>query len=151
MPAGDEVLKELARAPAGRCCGQRDSLGRYGGEELLVVMPGLSREDRGNLMDALRANIVRCRSRSGLAELNVTVSIGVAWMEAPPEMPDDLIRRADAALYEAKAAGRNRVVCSTANRDGSMVEVTGSRRYLQEFLDRVKRESGKRSTETETK
>ena len=88
---------------------------------------------------------------AGRAELHVTVSIGVAWMNSTYETPDDLIRRADAALYEAKAAGRNRVVCSAANRDGSMVEVTGSRRYLQEFLDRVKRESGKRSTETETK
>jgi diguanylate cyclase (GGDEF)-like protein len=147
---GDQVLKELAlRLRA--MLRSRDSLGRYGGEELLVVMPGLAREDRGTLMDALRANIGAVPFAAGLAELHVTVSIGVAWMNSTHETPDDLIRRADAALYEAKAAGRNRVVCSTANRDGAMVEVTGSRRYLQEFLERVKRESGKRSTETETK
>ena len=147
---GDQVLKELAlRLRA--MLRSRDSLGRYGGEELLVVMPGLAREDRGTLMDALRASISAVPFAAGLAELHVTVSIGVAWMNSTHETPDDLIRRADAALYEAKAAGRNRVVCSAANRDGSMVEVTGSRRYLQEFLDRVKRESGKRSTETESK
>ena len=147
---GDQVLKELARRLRAMLR-PRDSLGRYGGEELLVVMPGLAREDRGALMDALRANIGTLPFQVGQAELHVTVSIGVAWMNSVHETPDDLIRRADAALYEAKAAGRNRVVCSASNRDGTMLEVTGSRRYLQEFIDRVKREAGKRSTETESK
>ena len=87
----------------------------------------------------------------GEAELNVTVSIGVAWMEGSHEEPDELIRRADAALYAAKAAGRNRVVYSTGTEDGSMLEVTASRRYLQDFIERVKREAGKRGIETETK
>jgi diguanylate cyclase (GGDEF)-like protein len=147
---GDEVLKELARRLRA-ALRQRDSLGRYGGEELLVLMPGLAREDRGNLMDALRAAICATKFLVGAVELSVTVSIGVAWMEANQEAPDELIRRADAALYEAKAAGRNRVVCSTGNLDGSMLEVSASRRYLQDFIDRVKRESGKRGIETETK
>ncbi len=147
---GDEVLKELARRLRATLR-QRDSLGRYGGEELLVVMPGLAREDRGNLMDALRANICSTPFLVGEAELRVTVSIGVSWMETVQEAPDDLIRRADAALYEAKAAGRNRVMCSTGDEDGSALEVTASRRYLQEFIDRVKRESGKRGVEAESK
>jgi diguanylate cyclase (GGDEF)-like protein len=147
---GDEVLKELARRLRATLQ-QRDSLGRYGGEELLVVMPGLSREERGNLMDALRAAICATQFVVGEAELQVTVSIGVAWMEAIHEAPDELIRRADAALYEAKAAGRNRVVCSTGTYDGSMLEITASRRYLQDFIDRVKREAGKRGIETESK
>jgi diguanylate cyclase (GGDEF)-like protein len=147
---GDEVLKELARRLRATLR-QRDSLGRYGGEELLVVMPGLAREDRGNLMDALRAAICATPFLVGEAEVRVTVSIGVAWMEDDREAPDDLIRRADAALYEAKAAGRNRVVCSTGSYDGSMLEVTASRRYLQDFIDRVKREAGKRGVETESK
>jgi predicted signal transduction protein with EAL and GGDEF domain len=103
------------------------------------------------MMDSLRADICSLPFRVGKAELYVTVSIGVAWMNSTHETPDDLIRRADAALYEAKAAGRNRVVCSASNPDASMTEVTGSRRYLQEFIDRVKRESNKRSTETESK
>jgi diguanylate cyclase (GGDEF)-like protein len=147
---GDEVLKELARRLR-LMLRPRDSLGRYGGEELLVVMPGLAREDRGTLMDTLRADISAVPFPCGTAELHVTVSIGVAWMNSTHETPDDLIRRADAALYQAKAAGRNRVVCSAANRDGSMLEVTGSRRYLQDFIERVKREAGKRGTETESK
>jgi diguanylate cyclase (GGDEF)-like protein len=147
---GDEVLKELARRLRATLR-QRDSLGRYGGEELLVVMPGLSREDRGNLMDALRAAICATQFLVGEVELRVTVSIGVAWMDANQELPDDLIRRADAALYEAKAAGRNRVVCSTGSYDGSMLEISASRRYLQDFIDRVKREAGKRGIETESK
>jgi diguanylate cyclase (GGDEF)-like protein len=147
---GDEVLKELARRLRATLR-QHDFLGRYGGEELLVVMPGLALEDRGNLMDALRANICATPFRVGAAELRVTVSIGGAWLDAADEGPDELIRRADAALYEAKAAGRNRVVCSTGSSGGSMLEVTASRRYLQEFIDRVKRESGKRGVETERK
>jgi diguanylate cyclase (GGDEF)-like protein len=146
---GDEVLKELARrlqATLRQC----DFVGRYGGEELLVVMPGLALEDRGNLMDALRANICATPFRVGKAELRVTVSVGGAWMDASQEGPDELIRRADAALYEAKAAGRNRVVCSTGSTEGTMLEVTASRRYLQDFIDRVKREAGKRGVETES-
>jgi two-component system cell cycle response regulator len=147
---GDLVLKELARRLR-VTLRQRDSLGRYGGEELLVVMPGLARDDRGNLMDALRANICSTPFVIGQAELRVTVSIGVAWMESLNENPDDLIRRADAALYEAKAAGRNRVMCNTGSYDGSALEATASRRYLQDFIDRVKREAGKRGLETESK
>jgi diguanylate cyclase (GGDEF)-like protein len=147
---GDEVLKELARRLRA-ALRQRDSLGRYGGEELLVVMPGLARDDRGYLMDALRANIAATHFQVGETGLRVTVSIGVAWMESPHEGADSLIRRADAALYEAKAAGRNRVVCSVGTQDGSMLEVTGSRRYLQDFIDRVKREAGKRGIESESK
>jgi len=146
---GDEVLKELARrlrATLRQC----DFVGRYGGEELLVVMPGLALEDRGNLMDALRANICATPFRVGAAELRVTVSVGGAWMDSLLEVPDELIRRADAALYEAKAAGRNRVICSTGSTDGTMLEVTASRRYLQDFIDRVKREAGKRGLETES-
>jgi len=147
---GDEVLKELARRLRAMLR-QRDSLGRYGGEELLVVMPGLARDDRGSLMDALRANICSMPFLVGEAELRVTVSIGVAWMDAAQEAPDVMIRRADAALYEAKAAGRNRVMCNTGDMEGSLLEATASRRYLQEFIDRVKREAGKRGVETESK
>jgi diguanylate cyclase (GGDEF)-like protein len=147
---GDEVLKELARRLRAMLR-QRDSLGRYGGEELLVVMPGLAREDRGSLMDALRAAICATPFMVGEAQLRVTVSIGVAWMEDLPDAPEELIRRADAALYEAKDAGRNRVVCSTNNFAGAMLEVSASRRYLHDFIDRVKREAGKRAVETESK
>jgi diguanylate cyclase (GGDEF)-like protein len=147
---GDEVLKELARRLRA-ALRQRDSLGRYGGEELLVVMPGLPREDRGNLMDALRASICSTPFPIGQAQLRVTVSIGVAWLDAHQELPDELIRRADAALYEAKAAGRNRVMCNGGDYDGSALEASASRRYLQDFIDRVKREAGRRGMETEPK
>ncbi len=146
---GDEVLKELARRLRATLR-QRDSLGRYGGEELLVVMPGLAVDDRGSLMDALRANICATPVMVGESEQRVTVSIGVAWLDSSQEAPADLIGRADAALYEAKAAGRNRVVCSLGNNTDSLMEVTASRRYLQEFIDRVKREAGKRGIESES-
>jgi len=147
---GDEVLKELARRLRATVR-QGDFVGRYGGEELLVVMPDLALEDRGSLMDALRANICATRFRLGDAELRVTVSVGGAWMDSSQEGPDELIRRADAALYDAKASGRNRVIYSSGSIGGSMLEVTASRRYLQDFIDRVKREAGKRGVESESK
>jgi diguanylate cyclase (GGDEF)-like protein len=147
---GDEVLKELARRLRATVR-QGDFVGRYGGEELLVVMPDLALEDRGSLMDALRANICATRFRLGEAELRVTVSVGGAWMDSSQEGPDELIRRADAALYDAKASGRNRVIYSSGSIGGSMLEVTASRRYLQDFIDRVKREAGKRGVESESK
>jgi hypothetical protein len=82
-------------------------------------------------------------------ELSVTASVGIAF--GLRGSADELLRDADIALYEAKAAGRNRVMCNTGNYDGSSLEATASRRYLQDFIDRVKREAGKRGVESESK
>ena len=104
---GDVVLKTIAQ------CIQNnirdvDYIARYGGEEFAMVLAYPSLQD--SLMCAER---IRCLCGdlifTGLPEsLRVTISIGVAQYD-PDESIDELIRRADAALYRAKAAGRNRV------------------------------------------
>lgn len=98
-----------------------DLLGRYGGEELLVVLPGLPDENPPAAVERLREAVAdEPFELDGTgAPLSVTISIGVAWLgvrrNGEPMRDDDaqqLFERADAALYEAKLGGRNRVVCA---------------------------------------
>lgn len=110
--AGDEVLREVARR-AQQVLRDRDILGRYGGEEFAAILPGA---------DAALAAVIAERLRQRIASepidgIPVSASLGVA--QADPGSPglEDLLLRADAALYEAKRAGRNCV-----KTDGSIVE-----------------------------
>jgi diguanylate cyclase (GGDEF)-like protein len=141
-PGGDEVLRELAQRLGG-ALRQNDWLGRYGGEELMVVLPGLPYTGAATPIERLR----ECVSEQpfALREFSVplTVSIGVAWCESSSDTVHHMISRADTALYAAKHSGRNRVVYPPAPRDLS-VEATGSRRYVAELRDRLKREAQKR-------
>lgn len=100
--AGDDILRKVARLLADGVRG--DTLvARYGGEEFAIVVPGCERAPLRELAERLRARV-----ESGLE--GVTVSIGICAF-APPshESTDQLIARADAALYRAKEGGRNRV------------------------------------------
>ncbi len=108
--AGDNVLRavgELLR----RCLRSSDLSCRYGGEEFTVVLPGASLEDARTRIEDLRETLMRTpiHYREGLLP-GVTVSAGLA--AAVPEDTDAsaVLSRADAALYQAKATGRNRVV-----------------------------------------
>jgi predicted signal transduction protein with EAL and GGDEF domain len=77
------------------------------------------------------------------SKIPLTVSIGMAWCQLPSDTAHDMISRADAALYEAKGSGRNRVVYPPSPRDPNL-DATGSRRYMVELRDRLKREVNKR-------
>lgn len=104
--AGDEVLRTLGNQLRG---GLRvyDMVGRYGGEEFLAVMPGASLDTAMAAAERLREAVVGTVQTPDGGP--VTVSVGVAaWRAGEPV--DDLLARADHALYQAKAAGRNRVV-----------------------------------------
>jgi diguanylate cyclase (GGDEF)-like protein len=88
-----------------------DSIYRVGGEEMLVVLPGARREDAVDIAERLRL-AVRDLHPVGVT---MTVSIGAAVSRPGGFDTDDLVHRADQALYAAKASGRDRVSFAAAN------------------------------------
>ncbi|HEY1809333.1 MAG TPA: GGDEF domain-containing protein [Acidobacteriaceae bacterium] len=116
-PTGDEVLREAA----GRLIEVMrpyDFIGRYGGEEFLVVLPSCSSQNGMRRGEEFRRAIAARPVFTAAGQLAVTCSVGVAaYDQAMP--PDDLIHRADAALYRAKRLGRN---CVCAGEKGAVVE-----------------------------
>jgi len=108
-PAGDSVLRTVA----GRLKdGMRryDSLGRYGGEEFLFILPGCDTENAKIQTDRLRRLVGDTPAEHEGLLIPVTLSLGVAIFDgAETTDPDDIIKLADKALYQAKANGRNRV------------------------------------------
>jgi two-component system, cell cycle response regulator len=110
-PAGDEVLRELA-ARAVNSVRSVDLVARLGGEEFIVVMPETDLAIATQVAERLRAAV----SREPFAvpgnpeKIPVTISIGVTATGVPDDGPDTMIKRADVALYTAKARGRNCVI-----------------------------------------
>ncbi|HXV05296.1 MAG TPA: diguanylate cyclase [Solirubrobacterales bacterium] len=103
--AGDAVLQEVAYTMRA-ALRAGDSIYRVGGEEILVVLPGASEPEAVEIAERLRHE-VRERRPVGMP---VTISIGVALSRTGRVDSDDLVNRADAALYAAKAGGRDMVV-----------------------------------------
>lgn len=106
---GDRVLKCVAHA-ARAVLREGDTLVRYGGEEFLAVLPGAGTEDLADLGDRIRRAVESAVTKDVDTELSVTVSLGAVPFPATDATDiDDLVRRADAAMYCAKSAGRNRL------------------------------------------
>jgi two-component system, cell cycle response regulator len=108
---GDAVLQEAARRLAAGVRGY-DSVGRYGGEEFLIVLPGCNASDLVASAQRLCHSIADQPIDTGVGHLSVTLSLGLVSPESiGPELPDReaLLRAADTALYAAKALGRNQV------------------------------------------
>lgn len=114
---GDEVLREVALRIKAELR-LSDALGRFGGEEFVVLLIDTEHADAQAAGERIRASIadVPLRLRSG-ASLPVTVSIGIATLNGAVRSGDiesiaqEFVAKADQALYQAKAGGRNRVVC----------------------------------------
>lgn len=112
---GDEVLREFAARIRSTVRGA-DLACRYGGEEFVVVMPDTPMELATSVAERLRAIIEDkpFHVRSIDRELSITASIGIATSSGAFGAPDELLKQADRALYEAKHTGRNRVVAAAA-------------------------------------
>ncbi|HEY3552375.1 MAG TPA: GGDEF domain-containing protein, partial [Solirubrobacterales bacterium] len=102
--AGDAVLQDVAYTMRATLRAG-DSIYRVGGEEILVILPGAGHEDACEIAERLRVD-VRDRRPVGVP---VSVSIGVAVAEPERLDTDDMLARADASLYAAKASGRDRI------------------------------------------
>ncbi|MDR9784149.1 PleD family two-component system response regulator [Rhizobium redzepovicii] len=112
---GDEVLREFANRVRSTIRGA-DLACRYGGEEFVVVMPDTSPEIAAAVAERLRAAVENApfRLKHAGEALNVTASFGIASRIGSVLTPDQLMKQADLALYEAKNTGRNRVVAAAA-------------------------------------
>lgn len=106
--AGDKILVRLAEALL-RACRENDSAGRYGGEEFLMILPRTGSEEALEMGDRIRLEIQEMDHGDLDEELTTTVSVGVATSESASPSSENLISRADSALYKAKQDGRNLV------------------------------------------
>jgi len=108
-PFGDEVLREIGRRLRSRLR-IYDGVGRYGGEEFLLVLPGCNLRVAIERANKLRELIAATPIKSGDMETTINISMGVAVSEdAGAKEAEALLNRADRALYAAKENGRNRV------------------------------------------
>ena len=108
---GDEVLKRVA-GTISKSVRKFDLVGRYGGEEFIVILPKATMERAIDIADRIRKNVEAQTFELETGEvIKVTVSLGVAeFMEDKPRSVNDLVKIADMRMYRAKVSGKNRVV-----------------------------------------
>lgn len=109
---GDQVLAQVADILV-RTIRNVDSAARYGGEEFVIVLTETGSNDALETAERIRARVAEARYGTGEQRIAVTLSIGVAEIGADDADAEAVIARADRALYQAKDAGRNRVVSAT--------------------------------------
>jgi diguanylate cyclase (GGDEF)-like protein len=109
---GDAVLKHFAEI-MNEELRQIDSVGRLGGEEFAIILPGADPAAAEIFAERLRQKVETSPTHAGELTIPVTVSIGIAAMRPTDTATDNALARADEALYLAKTGGRNRVKVST--------------------------------------
>lgn len=109
-PTGDVILYETAQILK-ETAREIDMVGRYGGEEFIVILPDTDEDAAAKFAERVRGQVAEHVYRDETTEVRMTVSSGVAsFPEAAVEEEETLLKRADEALYRAKESGRNRVV-----------------------------------------
>ncbi|KAF1687688.1 diguanylate cyclase [Pseudoxanthomonas broegbernensis] len=116
--AGDRVLVAVAQTLAAAIRDAADVV-RMGGEEFLVMLPGVSGDSAWQRMETVRTQVARVAAGLGIPGLTVTASIGIASQHPQDHDASMLLRRADEAMYRAKRNGRNRVVAAETPVAGS--------------------------------
>jgi diguanylate cyclase (GGDEF)-like protein len=118
--AGDGCLRTIAKSIASAARRPGDLVARYGGEELVVLLPDLDETGAAAIAEDIRAKVeaLRVLHEANIPSRTLTVSIGSATcvpsLDRSRIGPEDLITLADAALYRAKQDGRNRVAVAKA-------------------------------------
>ena len=106
---GDNVIRALANLLRQRLR-KIDRLGRYGGEEFVAVLPNCNTEDAKAILDNIRKTFQALQFSGSEGSFSCTFSAGVSACQAPEWQTEEVLERADAGLYQAKAQGRNRIV-----------------------------------------
>lgn len=112
---GDRALQEVA-ALLKSSLRSEDYVGRLGGEEFAVILPGADRAAAYEIGERLRQRVMNAWLSTPAGAVRLTVSVGVAVLTPEDARIEDLLRRSDAALYMAKSNGRNRLVCDDPSR-----------------------------------
>lgn len=129
--AGDSVLKEVAAAFGARLPSDAAAVCRLGGDEFAVLMPGTEKEQAFLALEGARAHVGSLEAFAGL-DPAPTVSVGIATYPDDGGTRQELIRKADDALYRAKCTGRNKVVLAREEK-----KVPKTSHYTQGQLERL--------------
>jgi two-component system cell cycle response regulator len=119
---GDEIIQDVARLLL-REIGPSDRIGRFGGDEFVLLLNRYNKQTMLDSVDRIRQSIETHEFKSTIEpnRLAVTASFGVSILD-PQSQLDEALRQADMAMYQAKENGRNTVVCFDAMRDENSVE-----------------------------
>jgi len=114
-PAGDSVLQQLSLIMLGVTGRARELVARFGGEEFILLLPGASAEAAQRTAEQLRLLVENAAIPHGAEGAGATITVSQGLVTVLPDLrttPQDLLSRADEALYSAKQEGRNRVVAA---------------------------------------
>jgi len=106
---GDEVIQAVA-GTLSYVCREYDTVGRYGGEEFLMLMPGLSAIEAVDVAERIRHAVLELATHESIGVSELSASFGVADLSRRATSGPDMVEQADQALYAAKQGGRNRTV-----------------------------------------
>jgi diguanylate cyclase (GGDEF)-like protein len=120
--AGDRVLREIGELMSMNCR-SNDVAARYGGEEFAIILPETPMENALIKAERLRKVVVCHPFATEGTALSVTISLGLAMVEAWMQKPEDLIEAADRALYKAKQGGRNQVCWNRGEESQGPIQV----------------------------